>query len=175
MAEAQRADQQAGHDLVADAEQRRSLEHAVTECNRGGKRDGVAAEQRELHAALALGHPVAHRRHAAGDLRRRADLAREQLHLLGVAAVGLMRRQHVVVGGDDADVHRPAVADDTFIVACGGKAMRKVSAGEHRTIDAQFAFARDQIEIGAAGRAGSFDDPLRGHLDFGVKCHVALQ
>ena len=67
-------------------------------------RDHVAAEQRQVHARLALGDAVAHRRNAARDLRRRADLAREDLHLLGVAAVGLMRRQHVVVGGDDADV-----------------------------------------------------------------------
>src|SRR6188472_2089816 len=64
--EAESADQEPGHDLVADAEERRSLEHAVTECNRRGKGDGVAAEQRELHAALPLSHPVAHRWNPTG-------------------------------------------------------------------------------------------------------------
>jgi hypothetical protein len=136
MAEAKGPDQEPGHDLVADAEKRRGLEHAVTERNRRGKRDGVTAEQRKLHAALPLGHPVAHRRHSACDLRRCADFPREQLHLLRVTAVGLMRRQHVVVGGDDADVHRSAFADRALVLACGGKAMRKVAAGQHRTIDA---------------------------------------
>ncbi len=98
-----------GHDLVADAEQSRGVEHAVAERDRGRQRDHVAAEQRQVHARLALGDAVAHRRSAARDLRGRADLAREDLHLLRVAAVGLMRREHVVVGGDDADV-RPARA-----------------------------------------------------------------
>ena len=65
MAEAQRADQQAGHDLVADAEQGGCLEHAVAEGDGGGQRDRVAAQQRQFHAALPLGHAVAHGRHAA--------------------------------------------------------------------------------------------------------------
>ena len=175
MTEAQGADQQAGHDLVADAEQRRGLEHAVAEGDGGRKRDGVAAEQRELHAALALGHAVAHRRHPARDLRRRPDLAREQLDLLGVAAIGLMRREHVVVGGDDADIHRPAVADRELVLAGSGKAMREVSAGQGRAVDARVALARDQIEIGLARGARSFGDALRDRLDVGVKSHVALQ
>ena len=72
MAEAQRADQQPGHDLVADAEQRDAVEHAVAERDRGRQRDRVAAEQRQLHARLALGHAVAHRR------RRRRRPARSR-------------------------------------------------------------------------------------------------
>ena len=106
----------------------------MTERNGRGKRDGVAAEQRELHAALTLCHPVAHRRHAACDLGRRPDFSCEQLHLFGVPAVGLMRRKHVVVGGDDADIHGSAVADRTLIPACGCKAVCKISAGKHRAI-----------------------------------------
>jgi hypothetical protein len=38
----------------------------------GGHRDHVAREQRQLHAGLALRDAVAHRRHAARDLRHRA-------------------------------------------------------------------------------------------------------
>jgi hypothetical protein len=72
VAEAQRADQQARHDLVADAEQGGGLEHAVAQRNRGRERDRVAAEQRQVHAGLALASPrrtlPARRRH----LRRRA-------------------------------------------------------------------------------------------------------
>ena len=68
VAEGQRADQQAGHDLVADAEHQRGVEHVVRERDRGRHRDHVAAEERELHAVAALGDAVAHRGHAAGDL-----------------------------------------------------------------------------------------------------------
>ena len=132
MAEAKRADQQARHDLVANAEQRRGIEHAVAERDRGAHRDHVAAEQRQVHAGLALGHAVAHRRHAARDLRRRADLAREDLHLLGVAAVGLMRRQHVVVSGDDADIGTATGADRVLVLAGGGEAVREIAAGLRR-------------------------------------------
>ena len=44
MAEAQRTDDEAGDDLVANAEQQRAFEHAVTERNRGAHRDHIAAE-----------------------------------------------------------------------------------------------------------------------------------
>ena len=69
-------------------------------------RDHVAREQRQLHAGLALGDAVAHRRHAARDLGRAADRARGVADQRGIGLVGLMRRQHVVVGGDDAEVAR---------------------------------------------------------------------
>jgi hypothetical protein len=69
VAEAQRADQQARHDLVAHAQAQRRVEHVVRQRHRGGHGDHVAREQRQLHAGAALGHAVAHRRHAAGDLR----------------------------------------------------------------------------------------------------------
>ena len=144
----------------------------MAERDGGRQRDRVAAEQRQLHAALALGHPVAHRRHPARDLRRRADLAREELHLLGVAAIGLMRRQHVVVGGDDADVRGPAVADRVLVLARRGKAMREIAAGQRRAIDARLPLACDQVEIGAAGRARSLDDPFGDDSIVGVKCHA---
>src|SRR3546814_8720823 len=67
MAEAQRADQQAGNDLVADAEQQRALEHRVAQRDRRALRDIVAAEQRQVHPRLPLRHPVAHRGDAARD------------------------------------------------------------------------------------------------------------
>ena len=128
MAEAKRADQQPRHDLVANAEQRRGVEHAVAERDRGAHRDHVAAEQRQVHAGLALGHAVAHRRNPASDLRRRADLARENLHLLGVAAIGLMRRQHVVVSGYDSDVGTGERADRLLVLARSGEAVGEIAA-----------------------------------------------
>ena len=76
MTEAQRPNQEAGDDLVADAEQQRALEHAVAQTHGRGHRDSVAAEQRELHRELALRDAIAHRGHAAGHLSGRTLLAR---------------------------------------------------------------------------------------------------
>ena len=76
MAEGQRRDHQPRHDLVADAEIDRGVEHVVRQADRGRHGDHVAREQRQLHAGLALGDAVAHGRHAAGDLRDAAGLAR---------------------------------------------------------------------------------------------------
>ena len=45
------------------------VEHVVAERDGGRHGDHVAAEQRQLHAGLALGDAVAHGRHAAGELR----------------------------------------------------------------------------------------------------------
>ena len=104
------------------------LEHAVAERDRRAHGDHVAAEQRQVHAGLALRHAVAHRRHAAGDLRGRPDLARENLHLLGVAAIGRVRRQHVVVSGDDADVGAAKVADRVLVGAGAGETVREIAA-----------------------------------------------
>ncbi|EEF93734.1 hypothetical protein CATMIT_01631, partial [Catenibacterium mitsuokai DSM 15897] len=61
VAEVQRADQQAGHDLVAHAQVQRRVEHVVRQRHRGGHGDHIAREQRQLHAFAALGDAVAHR------------------------------------------------------------------------------------------------------------------
>ena len=54
----------------------RGVEHLVRQRDRGAESDDVARKQRQLHPGLALRHPVAHRRHAARDLRRAPSLAR---------------------------------------------------------------------------------------------------
>ena len=112
------------------------------ERDRRPHRNHVAAEQRQVHARLPLGDAVAHRRNPARDLRGRADLAGEDLHLLGVAAVGLMRRQHVVVGGDDADVRAGKVTDRLLVLARRSEAMREISATEARAGDAPLLLLR---------------------------------
>ena len=83
MAEAQRADQQAGHDLVADAQHQGGVEGVVGQGDGGGHGDHVAGEQRQLHARLALGDAVAHGRYAAGHLGGGAGLAGGVLDMSG--------------------------------------------------------------------------------------------
>jgi len=57
-----------------------------------------------------------------------ADFAGGQLDRFGIAAIGLMGREHVVIGRDDADIHRRAGADDRLVLATGGKGMGEVAA-----------------------------------------------
>ena len=104
MSEVQRADQQPRHDLVAHPEQQRRVEDIVRQRHRGAHGDGVAREQAEFHARLALRHAVAHRRHPTRDLGRGAEAPRLVADQRRVALIGLVGRQHVVVGADDGQV-----------------------------------------------------------------------
>ena len=117
VAEGQRADDQARHDLVADAQHQRGVEHVVRQGDGGRHGDDVAGEQRQLHARAALGDAVAHGRHAAGELgdaarlaRRRLDLRREVARTAGapracrcrldtIATFGLAARLQLVLVG----------------------------------------------------------------------------
>ena len=135
MAERERAHEQARHDLVADAERKGRVEHAVGQRHRGRQRDHVAAEQRQFHAGLALRDAVAHGGRAAGELRHGADLVRRLLDQRRIVAVRLMRRQHVVVGRDDPDIGRAIGRQRLLVVAVArGKAVRQVAAGQMRAL-----------------------------------------
>ena len=173
MAEAQRADQQPWDDLVAYAEERHCVEHAVTERNGCRHSDHVTAEQRQVHAWLTLRNAVTHRRNAAGDLRRCANLPRENLHLLGVTAVGLMRRKHVVVGGNDTDIWSGEMTNRRFVFARSCKAVREIAATEARTADPPLLLLFHQFEIAAPGRLGAFNNPVGDSSDGGVESHAA--
>ncbi len=169
MAKAQRADQQAGHDLVANAQQQRPVIHRMAQRHRGGERDHIAAEQRQLHPRLALGHPVAHRRGRARDLRGGAHLARPQLHLRGIAAIGLMRGEHVIIGGDDRQIGPALGLHRRLILQRPGIGMGKVGAGHLIAVGLAGRLALDQLEIGAARRLRLLDDPLRHPRNGGVE------
>jgi len=119
----------------------------VAQGDRGPHRDHVAAEQRQVHPRLALRHPVAHRRDSAGDLRGRPDLAGEDLDLLGIASVRLMRGQHVVVGGDDADVGPALRADRVLVVAGRCESVGEIAARHPLPADAALGLLGDQLEV----------------------------
>ena len=104
MAEGQRAHEQAGHDLVTDAETDRRVEGVMGQGHGGGHGDDVAAEQRQVHAGTPLRDAVAHGGHAACDLGGGVHLAHGVADDLRKAFERLMGRQHVVEGGDHADI-----------------------------------------------------------------------
>ena len=164
-----------GHDLVADAEEHRRVEHVVRQADRGGHGDGVAREQRQLHAGLALGDPVAHRRHAAGDLGDAARGARRFLDQVGEAAIGLVRREHVVIGGDDADIRRRFALERRLVAAgTGGEAMGEVRAGKPGPPYPSLARGADVVEILRPPAFASPADALGHFADAGVNGHDAL-
>ena len=165
MAEAQRADHQAGHDLVANAEQRHPVIHLMAEGDAGAERDHVAAEEREFHPVLALRHPVAHRRSSARNLRGRADLARPDFHPFGVAGIGLMGGQHIVIGSDDAEVGALGRRQRALVLRHAGIGVGEVGARNLRAIGLAIRLALHQLEIAPPAVARIGDDALGDAVD----------
>ena len=169
MAELQRPHQQAGHDLVADAQQQRAVKHVMGQADHRGHGDDVAADQAELHARLALRDAVAHGRHAAGHLGRAARRGHRLLDHGRVVLVGVVGREHVVVGGDDADIGRLAAAQGlAFPALADRQTMGQIAAGQpvpkrpgHPGLlhMAQIAFAMGQTAV---------DDPVGDFFDDAV-------
>ena len=150
-----------GHDLVADAEAQRGIEHAVRQGDARRHGDDVAAEERELHAGLALRHAIAHGGHAAGDLRGRAGRTRGRANEAREALVGLVRRQHVVIGGDDGEI-RPAQILQCLLVGRGGgrESVRQVGAGEALARRLAAALRRHALEVRGPRAAAALADAL---------------
>ena len=63
-----------------------------------------------------------------------------------------MRGQHVIIGGDDADIHRLAAADCGLVFTARGKAVREIATAQGRPVDARIPLPRDQVQIGGAAR-----------------------
>ncbi|CAM5482169.1 hypothetical protein FALB51S_03423 [Frigidibacter albus] len=157
MAEGGGGDDEARHDLVADAQIDRGVIGVVRERHPGGQRDHVAREEREFHPGLALRDPVAHRRNAARHLRGGADGASGGADHLGVALIGLVGRKHVIVGGDDADIGGAASGEGVLVLGHRGIGMGLVAAGQMGAGWARLGRAGDPVQIGCAagGRAGA--------------------
>jgi hypothetical protein len=94
----------------------------------------AAAREAGVHRAVLSCGNLAHG-FAACDLCGGASLSRIELYLLRITAIRLVRGQHVVIGGDDPDIHGLAAADCRSVHAGSGKAVREVSAGKVWTID----------------------------------------
>ncbi len=176
MTEAQRADQQARHDLVADAQVQRAIEHVVRQRHGGGHGDQVAREQRQLHARATLRHAIAHRRYAAGHLRGEACFARNFANQRRIALIRLMRREHVVVRGDDADVRRVAFAQCALsCVPHAAKPCARLPQERRARCVPSHGSAMDTIEIGGACIAAAFAQALGDFGNNGMQTHLQLQ
>ena len=162
----QRTDQQARHDLVAHAQQQRAIKHIVGQRYRSGHGNGIAGEQRQLHAGRALRHAVAHRGHTARHLHRGAQLGGFVAQDGGVALVRLVGREHVVVGRDDADVGRLLDRDLELV----GTRQRRIGMGQVGAAHAVLGglasdHGIDACKVGAAGVCAALDNAL-GHARY---------
>ncbi len=166
MAEGERADDKAGYDFVADAQEHGGIERLVREGHGGGERDDIAGKQREFHAGLALGDAVAHRRHAARDQRDTAGRARGFTDDLGEVLVRLVGGKHVVIGGDNAKAGAVAGAQHGFVAGrAGGKTMRLVGATQRAPLRTLGGTSGDALEIFATRCGAAGDDAVRDGLD----------
>ena len=98
----------------------------------GGERNYIARKQRELHAALPLGHPITHGGHATGNLRRATRFARCFADQIGKSFKRLMRRQHIVIGADNGQIWASALGQGGFVIPHGRIGMGLVAAGQMR-------------------------------------------
>ena len=162
MAEGGRSDDQARHDLVADAQVESGVKAIVAERHAGGQRDDIAREQRQFHPRLALGDTVTHGRDAACHLGGGPGTAGGGPDLAGIAFKRLMRRQHVVIGGDDAQVGRLSPGQFVLVLARGGIGMGLIAAGQMRPGRAIGHGLCHAVQIGAACGGRSFADAA-GH------------
>jgi len=104
MPKRQRGHRQARNDFIADAEVERTVKHIVRQADRGGHGNHFPAEEGELHPVLALGHAIAHSRNAACDLADGVHRVQGFTDNVRVAFIGLVRGEHIIVGGDNGDV-----------------------------------------------------------------------
>ncbi len=155
--EGQCTDDESGHDLVADAEIDGGIEHIMRQADGGRHRNHFAGEQRQFHAREPLRDTIAHGGHAACNLRHSARFTRSLLDKLRKGFERLMRRQHVVIGGDDAEVRNLVAGQRRLVVrTAGGKSMREIGAAQHRPLRLVGCSLTHTAKIGFARRLGPF-------------------
>ena len=117
----------------------------------------------------ALGDPVAHRGHAAGELRDAAGAHHGLLELGRERLERLVRREHVVVGRDDRDVRLHRAAQRRLVDGAGGReAVRQVGAGQPAAGRAAVGGGVEPLEVRRALGSAALDDAGRDLRDDGM-------
>src|SRR5690606_27473770 len=131
MTERQCSYQQSRHYLVADTQIQTAIEYGMSHADGSGLGDQVTREQRQLHAAFALGDAVAHRRDTGSELAGGTMPSECRGETIRVVLERRMSREHLVVAGDDGDMRRAALADDySLILVLGCQGVRQIGTAE---------------------------------------------
>ena len=171
--EAQRADHQPRHDLVARSQHQPGVERIMRQRHGRGERNHIAREQRQLHPWPSLRDAIAHRRHAARHLRRRACFPGRILDDVGIVLERLVRAQHVVVAGDNADIRRAPAQAQLVAQRNRRKRMREVPARQMLASRPGILRGLDAREIIGAALLAPLLDAGRHFGDLGVHGHGA--
>jgi hypothetical protein len=170
--ERERADDEAGHDLVAHPEQQRGVEHLVRQRDRRRHGDDVPAEQRQLHAVAPLRDAVAHGRHSAGDLPDASGVAQGLLEQWRVGLERPVGGQHVVVRGHDGHVRFHELAQCLLVRRIhGGEPVREVRAAETAAGGPLLGGPSDALEVAGPGGRAAFGDAVGHRRDGVVQAH----
>ncbi|CGV61325.1 Uncharacterised protein [Salmonella enterica subsp. enterica serovar Typhi] len=80
---------------------------------------------------------------------------------LRIMFIRLMRREHVIVGGNDGDIIAQHTFQRGFVLwLTGGEAMRQVAAGQLRSVDRGGFRLLNAGKIGFSGLLRAFDNAL---------------
>ena len=125
---------------------------------------------------------VTHGRNAACNLRHTTGFAGGFLQAARIIFQRLMGREHVVIGGNDADIRRIAIFQFFLVAgAASGKAVGEIGAAQMTPARAIVCCIANMFEIARAGfrrahndaisdggyfRTDSHDVPLCGPIDF---------
>ena len=104
MAAGQRTDDQSRHNFVAHAQKHGAVEHLVRQADGGAHGNHITREQRKFHTFVTLCNAVAHGGCAACHLRCGIVFCHFVFNPVGKIFKWLMRRHHVVIGSNDADI-----------------------------------------------------------------------
>ena len=137
MAKLQSAHEQAWHDFVAHTQKQSGVKHVVRQAHGRGQGNHIAREQRQLHAVFALGHTIAHGGYATSHLRGSARCPCGRANFFRVMLIGLVGREHVVVGRDHPHVGLTFLAQHQFVVGGhGGVGMGGIGAAHAAAVRA---------------------------------------
>ncbi len=160
------ANQQTGYNFVAHPQAQYAVEHIVGECHAGCHGDHITAEQRQLHAVATLGYTVAHGGDPARELGNRVGVTCGPFDDVRKINVGLVRRQHLVVSGDNTQVGGAVGGQQrlAFVIA-GCHGVGDIAAGQ--PLAAHFLLARGVylVQVALAAIAAPFMDTIGDRLD----------
>src|SRR5690606_17418237 len=98
---------------------------------------------------------------AAGELRNATGVACGGADQRRIALIGAMRREHVVVGGNDGEVRPRAVAQGRLVGSRSREAMGQVRAAMARAPGAQVPDCAHALQV-VTSRAGTAPDDALG-------------
>ena len=171
MSEGRRRHHKAGHNLVAHTQIEAGIKGVVAHRDARRQGDHIARKERQFHPRLALGHPVAHRRNPARHLRRGTDLTRGGADQLGVIFKRLMGRQHIIIGGHNADIGRAPCGKLGLLRPHGGIGMSLIATGQMPTCGPCAPCGCDPREVSAACRLGTGANTVSDPGDGRMKRH----